>query len=80
MTINETIEKLKAMMAQSGDVPVVLCDSDTSWYFTLTKENFEFQRMENNSIRVSVGVIDPYDNKEPDCIEGPISLKKRGEG
>lgn len=62
-------------MAQSGDVPVVLYDYDTSRYFTLTKQNFEFQRMKNNRIRISVGVNDYHDNKEPDCIECSISLK-----
>lgn len=39
MKISETIEKLKQLQAELGDVPVILCDTDTKWATELQEKN-----------------------------------------
>jgi len=56
LTLSDAIAILEQMKTMCGDVPIVLYDCDTSYYFTMTTDNFEFQKMEDGSIRVSVGV------------------------
>jgi hypothetical protein len=55
MTVSQAIDKLAALQALHGDVPMVLWDMDTSWYFALRPECFEAQQMEDGSVRISVG-------------------------
>ena len=72
LTLSETIAKLEEMKARHGDVPLVLYDVDTSYYFTLTASNFEFQKMEDGSIRASVGVNEYTDQREEEPINRPV--------
>ena len=72
LTLSETIAKLEEMKAQHGDIPLVLYDRDSSWYFSLSGENFEFQQMDDGSIRASVGVNDYADQKEDEPAKRPI--------
>ena len=55
MTLSQVIQRLAALQAQHGDVPMVLWDLDTSWYFPLEARCFEAQQMEDGSVRISVG-------------------------
>jgi hypothetical protein len=65
LTLSETIAKLRKMQLQQGDVPLVLYDRDSGYYFTLTDANFEFQQMDDGSVRASVGVNEFTDQGEP---------------
>ena len=56
MKISELTEALKRYEAKYGDVPVVLWDLDSSSYFSLTPENIEAQRMDDGSVRLSMGL------------------------
>jgi hypothetical protein len=60
LTLSQAIARLEALKAQHGDVPIVLWDLDTSWYFPLEDRCFEAQLMDDDSVRISVGVEQGY--------------------
>ena len=55
LTLSQVFEHLEVLRSKYGDVPIVLWDMDTSWYFPLGLRCFEAQEMEDGSVRVSVG-------------------------
>ena len=68
LTLSEAIACMEALRALHGDVPVVLWDLDTSWYFPLEARCFEAQLMDDDSVRISVGVEQSYSG---DMMPGP---------
>lgn len=62
----------RTMQDKYGDVPVVLWDLDSSRYFSLAPENIEAQRMQDGSIRVSVGPNSYSDEKVDEPSERPL--------
>jgi hypothetical protein len=58
MKLSQVIARLESLRDEHGDVPMVLYDLDTSLYFPLEHECFEAQRMDDGSVRVSVGAPD----------------------
>lgn len=60
LTLSQAIAQLEAMKTRHGDVPIVLWDLDTGRYFPLEARCFEAQLMEDDSVRVSVGVEQGY--------------------
>jgi hypothetical protein len=66
MNISQFIETLQNFQDYYGDIPVVLCDLDTGGYFTMTPDNIEAQSMNDGSTRLSIGVNDYTDPREPE--------------
>lgn len=64
MNISEFITVLGEFVDKHGDVPVVLWDMDTGYYFSLSRENIEAQRMEDGSVRASIGPNSYRDPRE----------------
>ena len=60
LKLSEAIARMQALHALHGDVPVVLWDLDTGWYFPLENHGFEAQLMDDDSVRVSIGVEQGY--------------------
>ena len=76
MRLSDLVKLAVTLKYRLGDVEVVLWDLETSSYYTLTKENFEVQRMESGLMRVSVGTNDFCDPGEDQPAERPIALEQ----
>ena len=72
LTLSQVAAHIEALKHQYGDVPIVLWDLDTSQYFSMSADNFEVQRMADDSVRVSVGPNYYGDPKEPDPASRPL--------
>lgn len=67
MRLNELIARLEAIRIATLDLPVVLWDLDTGWYFEFKSEHMEMQRMADGSERLSIGPNSYGDER----VEGP---------
>ena len=66
-SLNQLITQLTEYQTVCGDIPVVFCDMDTSWYFPL---DVALQQMRDMTVRVSFGTGSSYkDEPLPDPIE-----------
>ena len=68
MTITDAIDNLEHLRDKYGDVQVVLWDMDTGSYFPLWGRCFEAQKMDDGSIRISIGIEGNYAD---DWLPGP---------
>jgi len=71
MTLSHMIAELEFLKLEHGDVPIVLWDLDTGWYFSTRPENLEVQRVESG-LRVSIGINAWDDPHEPGHLQRPI--------
>lgn len=72
LTLSESIAILQEIKEKRGDIPLVLFDVNCSYYFTLTRNNFELQQMEDGSVRASIGINDYTDQIEDQPSKRPI--------
>ena len=73
MKIGELIQVLKHYKEKFGNVPVVLWDLDSHFYFSLLRENLEAQRMKDGNVRVSLGPNYYGESHEEEPAERPLS-------
>ena len=76
MKIGKLIQVLEHYKEKFGDVPVVLWDLDSHSYFSLLRENFEAQRMEDGRVRISMGPNYYDESHEEEPAERPLSENK----
>lgn len=67
LTLNQTIAVLESLVAEHGDIPLVLYDLDTGWHFTLTEDNFEAQDASDGRVRIALGPSSYQDQCEDDA-------------
>jgi hypothetical protein len=72
MTLSQLAAHVEALQRKYGDVPVVLWDLDTGWYFAMTTSSWEAQRMDDGTVRVSVGPNSWGDPTAPAPTERPL--------
>ena len=72
LTLSQVAAHIAALLREHGDVPTVLWDMDTGGYYSMTAKNFDAQRMEDGSVRISVGANDYSDPRDPDPAGRPL--------
>ena len=83
MLIDEVVELLLKAKGVLGNIPVALWDHETYWYYSLDMSHFELQTIEDGSKRISVGINDFNEDREPDPVSRvdltPDSIQKARE-
>ena len=60
LTLSEVIASMQYLQRLHGDVPLVLWDMDSRWYYPIEARSFEPQIMEDGSARISIGIESVY--------------------
>ena len=60
LTLNEAIASMQDLQRLHGNVPVVLWDIDSNWYYPIEASSFEPQIMADGSARISIGIESVY--------------------
>ena len=72
LTLNEAIASMQDLQRLHGNVPVVLWDMDSNWYYQMEASSFEPQIMEDGSARISIGIESGYGgDRMPDPAKRP---------